>query len=104
MLDQFVCEAIEPVPGSFDAAGMAGGAPGLPREFVWRGRRFEIGRVTRQWHETGPCRNGSPEMYVRKHYFEIVAVSGETMKLFFERQPRRGQTLKRWWLATVREA
>ena len=43
-------------------------------------------------------------MYVRKHWFRLVTTNGTEMTLYFERQHRRGQNLKkRWWLATVEE-
>ena len=37
--EEFVSEAIQPVVGTTDTAGMARGGPGLPRRFVWRGER-----------------------------------------------------------------
>ena len=70
---------------------MAIGEPGLPREFVWRGRTITVQAVLRTWRETGKCRHGSPEMYVRKHWYEVVTVSDGTMKLYFERQARGGR-------------
>jgi hypothetical protein len=42
-------------------------------------------------------------MYVRKHWYEVVTASGGTMKLYFERQARRGQKGTRWWLFSIRE-
>ena len=38
MQDEFVSEAIKPVEGTFDTAGMVCGEPGLPGRFLWRGR------------------------------------------------------------------
>lgn len=62
---------------------MAAGEPGLPREFVWRGRTVRITAVLRTWRETGPCRHGSPERYVRKHWYEVATDSGGMMKIYF---------------------
>lgn len=103
MHERFVSEAIEPVAATFDAARMAVGEPGLPRQFIWRGRTIEIVQLLRTWKDTGPCRHGSPERYVRKHWFEVLTDDGSTMKIYFERQPRRGPKAKRWWLFTVTE-
>ena len=101
MPERFVDEAIIPVVAKFDTARMAVGEPGLPREFLWRGRTVEIVAVLRTWRETGKCRHGSPEMYVRKHWFEVVTASDGTMKIYFDRQPRRGRKDPRWWLFSV---
>ncbi len=102
MPERFIDEAIEPVTDTSDTSLMAAGGPGLPREFSWRGRTIVVSAVLRSWRETGRCRHGSPEMYVRKHWFEVAAASGETMKIYFERQPRRGDKGPRWWLFSVK--
>ena len=39
---EFISEAVRPVGGTFDAAGMARGEPGLPQRFVWRGREYAV--------------------------------------------------------------
>lgn len=101
--ERFIGEAITPVAGSFAPAAMAAGEPGLPQAFVWRGRTVEVVAVLRRWHDTGPCSHGSGEMYVRKHWFEVATTAG-TLKLYFERQPRRGRAGRRWWLFSIREA
>jgi len=101
MREQFVSEPIKPVVETADTASMAVGEPGLPREFLWRGRAIVIGSVIRAWRETGPCRHGSGERYVRKHWYEIATPGGEIMKIYFERQPRRGQLASHWRLYSV---
>lgn len=103
MRERFVSEAIIPVVATSDTLRMAAGEPGLPREFLWRGRTIEIAAVIRTWHETGRCSHGSPEKYVRRHWFEVTTTCGETMKIYFERQPRRGQKGARWWLFSISE-
>ena len=103
MSERFVAEAIQPVTNTFDTARMAGGEPGLPREFVWRGRTNAVSKVLRVWRETGKCRHGSPERYVRKHWYEISTGAGETMKIYFERQPRDRKRGERWQLFSVRD-
>lgn len=103
MTEQFVSEAIEPVAGTGDAARMARGEPGLPRQFRWRGETVTVTGVLRTWRETGDCRHGSGEQYVRKHWFEVATDGGVKMTIYFERQPRSGNKKDRWWLFSVEE-
>jgi len=103
MPERFISEAINPVAETADTSRMAIGEPGLPRKFVWRGRTITVTAVLRSWRETGKCRHGSPERYVRKHWYEVATVSDCTMKLYFERQPRGGRGGARWWLFSIRE-
>ncbi len=99
--EQFISEAIEPVAQTIDVARMSTGAPGLPRQFRWRSQTIQIAQVVNTWRETGPCRHGSGERYVRKHWFEVLTDSGDTMKIYFERQPRSRRNRSRWWLFTI---
>jgi hypothetical protein len=101
--ERFVGEAISPVVATCDTSRMAVGEPGLPREFLWRGQTIKVTAVLRTWRETGKCRHGSPEIYVRKHWFEVATVDSGRMKIYFERQPRRGQKGARWWLFSIGE-
>lgn len=103
MTERFVSEAIEPVIETCDTSRMAKGEPGLPRLFVWRGRTIEITAVLRSWHDTGPCRHGSKDMYVRKHWYQVATRDEGIMKIYFERHSRRGAKVPRWWLFTVEE-
>jgi hypothetical protein len=97
--EEFISEAIQPVAETIDTARMATGEPGLPRQFRWRSQIVSITRVLKVWKETGPCRHGSGEQYVRKHWFEVSTDSGATMKIYFERQVRSAKKKKeRWWL------
>ena len=97
----FVSEPIRPVVASADSNPMATGGPALPREFTWRGNNLHIVSVLRSWHETGPCRNGSPEFYVRKHWFEVETASNQVAKIYFDRQPRGRKLTRRWWLYSI---
>jgi phosphoribosylglycinamide formyltransferase-1 len=101
MAEEFVSETIQPVVETIDVARMITGGPGLPRQFRWRSQTTEIARVLSTWRETGPCRHGSGEIYVRKHWFEVLTDSGHTMKIYFERQPRSRRNRSRWWLCTI---
>ena len=97
--EQFVSEAGEPKPGSFDVSAMSRGEPGLPREFTWRGTRYVVAEVLSTW-KTSTAERG--EMYLRRHWFRIRTASGEQMTLYCERQaknPRRPKA--RWWLYAV---
>jgi len=103
--DRFVGDPIKPVPGTADATMMARGLPGLPRKFVWRGRQVEVAEVLGTRRTLGPCRHGSGEKYVRRHWFTVRTTDGATMTLYCDRQARRGQSAKaRWWLFTADEA
>jgi hypothetical protein len=98
MVDEFIGEAIQPVKETLDAVRMARGEPGLPRQFRWRSEIVRITRVLSTWRETGPCRHGSGEQYVRKHWFEVSTDTGVKMKIYFQRQPRSANKKARWWL------
>jgi hypothetical protein len=100
--EQFIGEEITPVAGTADTRAMAAGGPGLPARFVWRGREFQVEAVLATRRKLGSCRGGSPEQYVRKHWFTIRTATGEVMQIYFDRQPRRGKSPKaRWWLFTA---
>jgi len=101
--ERLISEPIQPLTETADTSRMAIGEPGLPQKFIWRGRTISIKAVLRSWRETGKCRHGSPEMYVRKHWFEVATESDGIMKLYFERQARRGKKGARWWLFSIRE-
>ena len=88
MTEEFVSEPIQPVAGTFDTAGMTRGEPGLPQRFVWRDKEYTVAAVLEVWKEDGPCRHGSGEMYLRKHWFKIATEQGPQMTLYFERQAR----------------
>lgn len=98
---EFISEPIFPVAGSFDVSAMTAGEPGLPARFTWRGAEHEVARVLESWKTVGPCRHGSGEKYVRRHWFRVVTTDGSEMELYFDRQPRVRQKTQRWWLATI---
>ena len=98
---RFVGEAITPVTATSDTARMAAGGPGLPGAFTWRGGTITVIGVLRTWRETVPCRHGSHERYVRKHWFDIETSPYGRIRIYFDRQPRRGRTRARWWLFSM---
>jgi len=98
----FVSEAIVPLDGSFDTAGMATGGPGLPRRFRWRRDVLEVAEVLESWKEYGDCTHGSGERYVRKHGFRVRATDGRVLRLYFQRHFGKRQTSRaRWWIQSV---
>lgn len=99
--ERLISEALTPVTASSDTARMAGGGPGLPSSFTWRGKPLAVKSVLRTWSDTGPCRNGSEERYVRKHWFEVLTGDDVVMKVYFDRQPRGGMKSPRWWLFSL---
>jgi len=101
MPEQLISEPLTPVVATSDTSRMATGEPGLPREFLWRGKTILITSVLRTWRETGKCHHGSPELYVRKHWYEIVTSTNTTMKIYFDRQARTGRKGARWWLFSI---
>ena len=103
MQDEFVSELIMPVGGSFDVGGMARGEPSLPGRFMWRDKEYAVTEVLEKWKESGPCKSGSSEMYLRKHWFRILTEDGLEMTIYFERQPRaKRENKKRWWLYSIK--
>ena len=104
MSEQFVSVAIQPVIGTFDATRMSTGEPGLPQQFKWGPRTIHVARVIKSWRETGPCHHGSGETYLRKHWYQVLTDSGDTMKIYFERQPRSGRRKGRWCLFAVEKS
>lgn len=104
MPEQFISEPIKPLTETSDTSRMALGELVLPSEFVWRGRTVTVRKLLRSWRKTGKCRHGSPEMYVRKHWYEAATASDGIMRLYFERQGRGGRKAQRWWLFSVRDS
>ncbi len=99
---RFVGEPIEPIGETMDTRRMATGEPGLPMRFRWRGEEHEVAEVLEQWRQTGPCRSGSDEQYVRKHWYRVRTKAGVEMRLYFERQARSVRERKvRWWLHSL---
>jgi len=101
--EQFVSEPIRPIQGTFDPAAMTKSEPGLPHRFIWRDKEYTVAHVLEVWKEDGPCRSGSAEAYLRKHWFRVATKEGAEMTLYFQRQPRSQRGSKaRWWLYTVK--
>lgn len=99
----FVSEPLTPEAGSGSVEAMARGEPGLPRVFIWRGRRFEVARLLESGKSHGEDRG---DVYVRKHWFEIETTTGARMRVYFDRNrgPGRAKSRQsRWWVYWVEE-
>lgn len=96
MTESAIDEQIEPLPGSFDPRWMARREPALPMRFRWRGRLYVVSRVLESWKETGPCRSGSDEQYVREHLYRVRTTCGKMMTIYFRRQPRTPGQKREW--------
>jgi len=102
MDEKFISEPIKPLTGEFRTAAMTRGEPGLPAKFIWRDTEYVVAEVLEAWKETGPCRSGSSEKYLRKHWYKIRTAEDEMMTLYFERQARaKSQAKARWWLYII---
>jgi hypothetical protein len=103
--ERFVSEPIQPDRASFDTNRMAAGEPGLPHRFNWRKQEYDVEDVLETWKSTGPCTSGSPEQYVRRHYFKVRTECGEIMTLYCDRQPskRSGKIRSGWVLYSIAE-
>ena len=102
MHEELISERLIPVMEEVDARRVVIGAPLLPTRFIWRGSEYAVSEVLEEWRETGACHHGSGERYVRKHWFRLRMAGGEVMKIYFERQARSAQEMKRrWWLYSV---
>jgi hypothetical protein len=75
---------------------MAIGQPGLPGKFLWMGNTLKIDAVLRTRREIGKCRHGSPELFVRNHWYEVAVTGNITMKIYFDRHPR-GEANSNGW-------
>ncbi len=102
--EALISEPIQPLPGSFDPAGMARGEPGLPRVFTWRKQQYTVARLLETWCSYGDDRGrGGGERYLRKHWFRVETTEGKVMTLYFDRQPLRGRgpVKGRWTLYSM---
>jgi phosphoribosylglycinamide formyltransferase-1 len=101
MKETFIGDPITPEDLSFSVSSMSMGKPGLPRTFSWKGRRFSVLEVLEEWKESGNCRHGSGERYIRKHWFRVRATENLEMRIYFERQDRSSGG-SRWRLYSIR--
>jgi hypothetical protein len=103
MPDHFISEPIKPVISTVDTSRMAIGEPGLPQEFIWRGKKFGVAKILKTWRTTKPCHHGSGEKYVRKHWYQVLTADGRVLKIYFDRQPETGRKGMGWFLFSMKE-
>jgi phosphoribosylglycinamide formyltransferase-1 len=102
--DRFIDEEIVPVKGAIAARPAPPGEPLLPARFEWRGEQIAVGGVIHTWKTTGPCRSGSDEQYVRRHWYRVRTTDGREVTIYFERQPPRPRSRAgRWRLHSLAE-
>jgi hypothetical protein len=100
--DEFVCEELLPAAGTFGAAAMSRGEPGLPARFTWRGAEYRVAGVVRQWKTSGPCHSGSDEVYLRRHWYEVLTEPPAVLTIYCDRQAKdRRRPKRRWWVYSV---
>ncbi len=103
--DTFICEELIPVAGTGSSVMMSRGEPGLPQRFIWRDVQYEVVGVIETWKTQGPCRHGSGEMYLRRHWYKIQVSPRTIMTVYCDRQAKnRRKPKSRWWVYIVEQA
>lgn len=97
--ERFVCEPVDVPAASFDASVMAGGLPGVPSAFVWRGREYRVRSVLSCRRTLRRCRNGSGERYVGRHEFRVETECGMELTMY---RLRSGSRRDKWTLLSIR--
>lgn len=101
-MDEFVSEPLVPVPGTADASAMSRGEPGVPARFTWRGAVHEIASRLASW-KTSTRERG--ELYLRRHWHEVITNAGVRMTIYCERQPKTSRRAKqRWFVYSIRRS
>lgn len=90
---ELISEPITPDPASYLVADAAAGEPPIPSRFTWRGRRYELVRVERTWKSTNAGVYHVGDVYLRRHWADVVTVCGERLRLYGERGAK-----PRWYL------
>ena len=104
----FFGDEIQP---EFDSEPAIEKKPGAPAAFVWRGQRFAVARVVKEWHDYGrvqpgfggPGRGGtapwgaqSVSRGVGRDYYRVATEAGEIFDIYFDRRPK-GKDKKGSW-------
>ncbi len=104
-MSEFISESITPLFKGESARSYVPGEPVLPQGFLWRDKEYWIKSVLKAWKESGPCRSGASELYLRKHWYQLEMTDETKMEIYFERQARSTKQRKqRWWLYTLENA
>lgn len=98
---EFVSEALVPESGTADASGMSRGEPGVPARFRWRDQTHTVLQILAAWKTSGKERGGS-EIYLRRHWYEILTDTHLRLTIYCERQARnRARPKARWWVYSI---
>ncbi|MBK9118975.1 MAG: cytoplasmic protein [Phycisphaerales bacterium] len=103
-VEEFLSEPLKPLAGTFDAAAMATGMPGLPAGFVWRDQPYAITGELEAWkHTSAEGGRAGGERYLRRHYYRLRMSDDSEWTVYFVRQtPRGGSPKTRWFLYSKR--
>ena len=99
-MEQFISESITPRPGSFDSTAIARGEPSMPTHFTWRDTEYRVDEIL-EVYKTSSTEAGSGEVYLRRHWWTVTTTTGDTMKIYCERQKNRKNAKARWFLYTL---
>ncbi len=99
----------EPITVKFAVQPLLEKKPGLPAEFMWRGKSYTIIRLLKEWHDYrkrgksqkfyAEKRGNAPQIRSRKRgswgvgrdYYQVLTDSGEIFDIYFDRRPTRTQ-------------
>ncbi len=105
----------EPITVKFAEEPLLEKKPGLPAEFIWRGKSYKITGLLKEWHDYrkrgrieefyGKRRGNAPEMKsdkrgswgVGRDYYRVFTDSGEIFDIYYDREPS-GQKKGEWIL------
>ena len=101
-MPELVSEPITPDAGTFAAAAMGRGEPGLPAGFTWRDENVKIVELLATWKQSSREGGGAGDLYLRRHYYKLRMSDESTWTVYFVRQtPKSGNPKQRWFLYTV---
>ncbi|MFQ5589749.1 MAG: DUF6504 family protein [Phycisphaerae bacterium] len=102
---ELISEPVTPHAGTFNAARMGMGEPGLPSGFDWRGRSLEVVEPLRAWkHSSREGARAKGDLYLRRHYYELRMSDNSVWNVYFVRQaPKSGSAKRRWFLYTIED-
>lgn len=105
----------EPITVKFPVEPLLEKKPGLPAEFIWRGKPYKIITLLKEWHDYtkrgkigksySQERGNAPRMKSRKKgswgvgrdYYRVLTDSGSVFDIYYDRSPT-GQKKKGEWV------
>lgn len=100
---ELISQPITPKAGTFHAAAMGRGEPGLPVGFLWRDGDFTIVEIISAWkHSSNEGGRAGGDVYLRRHYYKLRMNDHTIWTVYFVRQtPKSGSPKLRWFLYTM---